>query len=247
MESSAAAGPLWKSYVCQIWKTTQHGYQLDDILESPAEALDFLQGIANAVAFGRGYWRDSIALTLTDPMLEIESAIRNHKSVKWWFEAIGSERIVVDNPVPEWFLTPPVAWWIEPHEYPAICQEVGISGRVIRDYCADPHSGPPANSQPLPDSYRDARRYIINTADDWVSLVERYQSQRRVRRTYEFELFDELSIPKWTDVAIDFDIVTLSVGGFTQAAYLPLKTRAGRSTMLCGWNPGESILLRGDK
>lgn len=239
-------GPVWRSFVdhvrCCIADYGQH-LDVEIIGMDGIEGLERLQSYAGMVAFAAGHWTEVMSWT-HNPDPETEAALLNHPGVQWWFQAIQHEHLVAQPERAEWFMDSPGAWWIEPGRYPTVCQAFGGDLQIVRHYCADEHSDndPIAVHEP-PSQYRGERRYTISSPQDWMSLVDRYPAQRRVSRSYDFQLFEELWIPHWQSAAADIDLVTLTVGGFAYTAYLPLVTPAGHNTMLCGWNPGESVVL----
>lgn len=236
-------GPVWRSFVDHVQRAiANNGHCLDvEIIGMDGvEGLERLQSQAGMVAFADRHWTEVMGWT-QDPDPETVAALLNHPGARWWFQPILHEHLVIQPERPTRLTG---GWWMEPAGYPTVSQAFGGDMQIVRHYCADEHSdNKPVAVQPLPSQYRGDRRFTIASPEDWTALVDRYPAKHRVFRSHEFQQFDELWIPHWQSAAADIDLVTLTVGGFAYTAYLPLVTPAGRNTMLCGWNPGESIVL----
>jgi hypothetical protein len=244
-------GPVWSAFVERAYESVHTWHiDLDEMIDSSCEALAMLASEAGAIAFGQGNWAEAMAMDIaTDVPAEFVAEFRARPTIAWWFDPLGDELLVIEDPTPSWMSDPYVQWWSEPHQYQRTCLTVpepdaGAPVKVTRQCGADEHSGPPAAVAAVPETYPRARRFVIRGASDWMDLVDQYPSRRPVLQTYAFQMSDHVWLPDWEKVADDFDVVTLAVDGFAFTAYLPLTTPQGRYTMLVGWNPGESVLLK---
>ena len=236
-------GPVWKGFVEHVRSSIAdygEAFDAEIIGRGGLNGLQRLQTQAGRIGFSAGYWAEAQTYE-PDPV--VSAMLSEHPDVQWWFRPVNDEQIVIDSPHPEWLVNDGGGWWVEPHGYPTLCQSVRGTGKVVREFCADAHSGRPAAVQQLSHQYSGSRRYTITTPDDWMHLVDLHPIRRRIFRSYEFQRLEEIWIPDWRSAASDFDVITLTVGGFAHTAYAPLITPQGRSTMLCGWNPGESVVL----
>jgi|KBSSwiStaDraftv2_1062776.scaffolds.fasta_scaffold344647_2 hypothetical protein len=242
-QQQPSIGPVWRSFVDHVQRSiTDHGQTLDvEIIGMDGiEGLERLQSQAGMVAFADRHWTEVMSWT-REPDPATVAALLSHPGARWWFQPIHHEHLVVQPEHPAWLRG---GWWLEPNDYPTISQAFGGDMQIVRHYCADEHSdNKPIAVHRLPSQYCGDRRFTINSPEDWTTLVDRHPTQHSVFRSHVFQQFDQLWIPNWQSVAADIDLVTLTVGGFAHTAYLPLVTPAGRNTMLCGWNPGESVVL----
>lgn len=79
----------------------------------------------------------------------------------------------------------------------------------------------------------DARVFEIRSAEDWRWLCDAFRGRE----------VESVAQPDWGAVREEFDGVHLTVGGLIRAQAVPI-TRAGRTTMLWGWDAEGTAWLR---
>ncbi|MDE1557783.1 MULTISPECIES: hypothetical protein [Actinotignum] len=90
-----------------------------------------------------------------------------------------------------------------------------------------------------------SRIYRIVTAEDWVTLVERYPLRIPLERMWSPETLGDLNTytVNWTRARRDYDAVDITIAGAVRTMFSPLPACDGY-TMLTGCTPGSRIWLR---
>ncbi len=137
------------------------------------------------------------------------------------------------------------SWWVTPERIP-----VTLDARVVRNgqpWLLDDYQSRPVvvSSTPLDFGNAKPRVYEIASARGWAEFVASYPYAAKSFLTYDWGYRDStgLIIPDWAKVAKDWDGDHVSATGYLSASYRPLPIRHGW-TVLSGWHPGATVLLR---
>ncbi len=139
-------------------------------------------------------------------------------------------------------------WWSKP------------PGHLTHSTSAWPKFGPvglhleedsfgPTSAAATPVGAPPERTYEIADADAWAHLCRQYPMEVTAARENMWRdsvgHSDEWVIPDWQAVAADWHAVHLTIAGYLAAATKRIEVADGRASVIAGWNPDETVWLRG--
>ena len=133
------------------------------------------------------------------------------------------------------------AWWTHPNTLPSFqANSEHLSGFAFDDAVIQPTSMVKLEVPIL------AKVYEIHNAEDWMSLVERFETEAKILhldnwRFSEDPVLESVWIPDWQRVADEFDGVYLSPAAYLGVSYSFIELEDGRATFLSGWSPGATF------
>jgi hypothetical protein len=139
-------------------------------------------------------------------------------------------------------------WWSKPPGYltysTSAWPEFGPVGlHLEEDSCG------PAAASATPVGRPPEKTYEITGADTWARLCRDYPLDVTAARDPMWRdsvgHSEEWVIPDWQAIAADWDAVHLTIAGYLAAATTRVEVSDGRSSVIAGWNPDETVWLRG--
>ena len=228
---------------------------------SPIECLEVLDN-ASVLVFLDEQDRKRVIESIQYDADDLLRALRSNTSTSWWWETRDLEflRIVETKGDPPQSAEPRVvgnmrgAWWCEPNFWnrngivsAELSQSLPDNGGPVRLWCQDESAQPfnPLSTSPV--SLESLRLYVINSPQDWRSLVKRYPRKFVIRGdssdSFWFRTTGIEIQPDWTQVAKDYDGIHLTIGGYVTTAYVSMEIDNQYQTTLSGWNPGEAVIF----
>lgn len=255
IDSALSSSPVGRAFLHVLTHRGLNGSEL-----GVNAALNLLEVAISEISFG-GRWEDftgAAGVGLTE-------AVGQWDGIRWWFDYhddgillpfLASE--ARDRPDVYGF-SGPSTWWSEPIFWRTPAgEEVGQVSALTpnRDavfrFCRDEHhyeSKPNVSSDTI--SLERIKIFTVTSRHDWVRLVRMFPrivdySARGAGLPVFRQGGRELQ-PDWQRVKDAYDGVRISVGGFVDAAYNRLTVDREFSTVLAGWNPGETLVFDRNK
>lgn len=120
---------------------------------------------------------------------------------------------------------------------------LGAVGLLLEE---DTFGAPTALCWPV-EASKSVRAFEIDGPGDWLELVERYGVDVTGKRIAHWSMATGLdcrwTMPDWSAVARDYDVVHLTLHGYFTTSGRPLPVAEESSTFLAGWDPDTSYWL----
>lgn len=140
------------------------------------------------------------------------------------------------------------SWWSTPahHHLPSTTRALPELGALALAFTEDRFGWTSARCHPLAPR-RAVRVREIDSAEDWIEMVNRYPLRVSDSRRYVWEQATGEQatwlIPSFLDLSADYDGVHLSTRGYLESAGRALRIDEVWATVLAGWAPDQTYWL----
>lgn len=208
-------------------------------------------------------WRQAMSVDVSwAPLVPVAEVLAESPAVSWWGQPVDRVQQYWRPEVGEDGRSLPTMgslaesraepgiWWSELISPGVLSSCRGLETDpvvTVNDICHDDHrlrrSGSSLRSATVSPG---ARVYEIASIDDWTRFISTYPAVVSADMRPLWSGWSAWSgqwvEPDWPRVAVEWDGVHMTIGGYLAAAYQRLASAAG-STMLAGWDPDATVWL----